>query len=160
MFYIMTCGCSTSWISLGLKVIVGYFPDQRYHKVPFIFFLILLKYSWFTMFHFCCAIEWLSYTYPFFFIFFSSMVYHGIWNIVPWAIQRDLVVYPFYDKSLHLLTPTSQSIPSSSFHPLTTKVCFLYLWVCCFCRYVHLCHILDSTCKWYMIVFFCLTYFT
>ena len=34
--------------------------------------------------------------YPFFFIFFSVMVYPGILNIVPGAIQHDFVVYPFY----------------------------------------------------------------
>ena len=30
----------------------------------------------------------------FFFIFFSTMVYHRILNIVPCAIQKDLVPYP------------------------------------------------------------------
>ena len=29
-------------------------------------------------------------------IFFSIMVYHEVLNIVPWAIQKDLVVYLFY----------------------------------------------------------------
>ena len=33
-----------------------------------------------------------------FYIFFSIMVYHIILNIVPCAIQWDLVVYPFYIK--------------------------------------------------------------
>ena len=35
-------------------------------------------------------------TYSFFFIFFSIMVHHRILNIVPCAIQWDLVVYPHY----------------------------------------------------------------
>ena len=34
--------------------------------------------------------------YTFFFILFSIMVYHRILNIVPCAVQQDLVVYPSY----------------------------------------------------------------
>ena len=34
--------------------------------------------------------------YVFFFILFSMMVYPGILNIVPCALQQDLVVYPSY----------------------------------------------------------------
>ena len=34
--------------------------------------------------------------YTLFFIFFSIIVYYRILNIVPCAIQQDLVVYPFY----------------------------------------------------------------
>ena len=34
--------------------------------------------------------------YTFYFTFFSIMVYHRILNIVLYAIQYDLVVYPFY----------------------------------------------------------------
>ena len=41
------------------------------------------------------------YTYTFFFIFFSIVVYHRIVNIVPCAVQWDLVVYRI---SLFLLT--------------------------------------------------------
>ena len=36
------------------------------------------------------------YIYAFFFIFFSIMVYHRILNIVPCALQQDLVVYLSY----------------------------------------------------------------
>ena len=36
------------------------------------------------------------YTHTFFFIFFSIMVYHRVLNIVPCAIQEDLVAHPFY----------------------------------------------------------------
>ena len=51
---------------------------------------------------FRCTAKWFSYTHiythilTFSFIFFSIMVYHRILNIVPCAIQYDLVVYPFY----------------------------------------------------------------
>ena len=37
-----------------------------------------------------------THTYIFFFIFFSIVVYYRILNIVPCAIQKDLVVYLFY----------------------------------------------------------------
>ena len=33
-----------------------------------------------------------SYIYIFIFRFFSIIVYHKIWNIVPCAVQKDLVV--------------------------------------------------------------------
>ena len=36
------------------------------------------------------------YIYTFFFIFFSIMVYHRVLNIVPRAVQEDLVAHPFY----------------------------------------------------------------
>ena len=36
------------------------------------------------------------YIYTFFVTFFSILVYHRILNIVPCAIQKDLVVYPSY----------------------------------------------------------------
>ena len=47
---------------------------------------------------FWCIAKWFSYTYMyiFFFIFFSIMVYYRILNIVPCAIQWDLIVYLFY----------------------------------------------------------------
>ena len=37
-----------------------------------------------------------TYIYTFFFIFFSIMVYHRVLNIVPPAVQEDLVAHPFY----------------------------------------------------------------
>ena len=46
-------------------------------------------------------LEWVA-MYIFFFIFFSILVYHKVLNIVPCAIQQDLVVYPFY---IHLGFP-------------------------------------------------------
>ena len=56
--------------------------------------LIFLKnfievYSWFKCcVSFWCTAKWFSYIYNvFFFIFFSIMVYHGILNIVPCAVQ-------------------------------------------------------------------------
>ena len=60
---------------------------------------------------------------------------------------------------LYLLTPTSHTIPP----PWQPKVCSLMsMSLFLFCRYIHLCLILDSTYKWYHIVFvfLFLTYFT
>ena len=47
----------------------------------------------------------------FFKIFFSIMVYHRILNIVPCAIQQDLVVYPFY---IYKLTSADSNLPLHS----------------------------------------------
>ena len=53
---------------------------------------MLLTYSWFTScVNFCCTVKWFSYTYIFFFIFFSIMVYYKRMNILPCAMQLDLV---------------------------------------------------------------------
>ena len=47
--------------------------------------------------NFCCTANWLSYSYICSFsYYFSFVLYHRILNIVPCAIQLDLVVYPFY----------------------------------------------------------------
>ena len=61
--------------------------------------------------------------------------------------------------SLHLLIPNSQYFPPPPLSPLATTNLFSvspFL----FLRYVHLCHILDSICKWYHMgfLFLFLTY--
>ena len=81
------------------------------------------------------------------------MVYPSKLAIVPCTIQYDFVVYPFKCNSLHLLTLSSQSIPfPPPFLLAKTQVLSLCLWVC-FCFFFidrfPLCHILDSTYKWY-----------
>ena len=60
-----------------------------------------------------------------------------------------LFIHPIYN-SLHLLNPNSQSFP----FPLATTSLFS-MSVSQFLdhRYVHLCHLLDSTYKWYHLVF-------
>ena len=51
------------------------------------------------------------YIYIFKKIFFSIMVYHRIVNIVPYTYKKTLLfIHPLYN-SLHLLTPSPQSIP-------------------------------------------------
>ena len=57
-----------------------------------------------------------------------------------------------------MLTSNTIFIPPVATYP----VCFLCLWVFLMCKQVHLCHILDSTYKWYhmLFVFLFLTYWT
>ena len=62
------------------------------------------------------------------FCIFSIMVYHRIPKIVSCVVQEDLAVYKSY-KSLHLLTPNSQSaLPQLPSPPLLTLV--LRAWPC------------------------------
>ena len=57
--------------------------------------------------------------------------------------------------SLYLLNPDFQSIPLPPSPALaTTSLCSMSVSLFLFCRHVHLCHILESTCKLYHMVFF------
>ena len=83
--------------------------------------------------------------YIFLFIFFFIMV--------SWVIPRTLLIHPVYS-SLLLLIPNSQSISLPSPSPLATTSLFsMSLSQFLFHRPVNLCHILDSTYKWYCTVF-------
>ena len=47
--------------------------------------------------NFCCQAKWFTHTHIHtLLISFSTLVYHKILNIVPCAIQENLVVYPFF----------------------------------------------------------------
>ena len=88
-------------------------------------------------------------TFTFFFIFFTTVVYHGLLNIVPWALQKDFVC-PSCISSSHLLTqPPTPSLP----RPLRQLQSVLYVNLFLCHREVHLCHILEPTYKWYHTVF-------
>ena len=56
---------------------------------------------------------------------FCIMIYHRILNIVPCAIQKDLVVYPLCIYQVALLTPTAYCVLSPSPSPLATTHLFL-----------------------------------
>ena len=134
--------------------------DLMFFSFIFKNFLTLLKYSRFKLFISSVQqIELYIYIYIYvyihmiypFFIFFSIMIYHRIFNIVPCAtinlyysiyssLCSVLFVYPIYN-GLYLLIPNSQSFPN-----VFSVSVSLFL----FHRYVHLYHILDSTCEWYM----------
>ena len=82
------------------------------------------------------------------------MVYHWIVNIVPCPLSRTLFFVHSICNSLHLLTPTSQSLPYIIRSLLATTILFsMSMSLSLFCRWIYLCHILDSNYKWYHIVF-------
>ena len=62
--------------------------------------------------NFCCIASDQSHIdiYVPFLILSSVMIYHKRLDIVPCAMQQDLVAYPFECSSLYLLTPNSQYI--------------------------------------------------
>ena len=120
-----------------------------FYLLKFIYYL--LEYSWFTVL--CQSLlyskvtQLCTYIHSFFKIFFSIMVYRRILNIVPCAIQKDLVSYHSIYNSLYLLAPNSQSNPPPPPPLWQPRVCSLCLWVCfCFIDFSFW-HILDSTYK-------------
>ena len=71
----------------------------------------------------------------FFLKFVSIMVYHRVLNIVPCAMQQDLVAYPFHVQqlnSLHLPIPNSHCIPPLL--PWQPHICSPCLWLFLFHR--------------------------
>ena len=77
--------------------------------------------------NFYCTTKWLSYIYIHFLIFFT-MAYHEIWNIVPCAIQQDLLVIHFKCNSVYMLIANSLTIPFP--HPSPAGNIKLVLQVC------------------------------
>ena len=119
-------------------------------KTVFFFFCILkllLKYSWLAVLIYALH-QWLIHTHTrTVFIFVSTVVYHRILDLVPCAIQWDLVhpscIYQFASANSH-----SQSIPPRPSSPGAATHLFSVSGVCCIGRFI--CgHILDSTYKWY-----------
>lgn len=79
------------------------------------------------------------------YIFLSIMVCHRRLNTIPWAVQWDLV----YPSCISLFASANPRLPALA-HPspsATTALLSTSVSLFLFCRYVHLCHILDSTCK-------------
>ena len=64
------------------------------------------------------------------------MVYYRILNIVPYALQSDLLFTHSVYNSLHLLIPNFQSIPSPPTTPWPPQVCSLCLSLFLFHRYI------------------------
>ena len=72
--------------------------------------------------------------YTFFFIFFSIMVYHRILNIVPCAIQQDIVFFLLVIYFIHISVYMSIQIsqfkplqPPPAFPPWCPYICSLHL---------------------------------
>ena len=81
----------------------------------------------------------------------------------PVLYSRTLLFIPPIYNSLHLLMPHSQPFPLPPPSSLATTSLFsMSVSLLLFHRQVHLCHTLDSTCKWQhmVFVFLFLTYFT
>ena len=116
--------------------------------------------------NFCCTAKWLSYTYMYI-LFFNILFHYGLSQdneysslcstVGPCCLSILNVIVCIYQPQ----TPTpSLSLLTS---PLANTSLFsMSLSLFLFCREVHLCRILDSTYKWYnmVFVFLCLTYFT
>ena len=93
------------------------------------------------------------YIYTLFLISSFIMFYHKWLDIVFCTMKQELILSHSKCNGLHLLAPESQSIPLPSL-PLSNhqSICYVYVSVL-FCRYVHLCNILDSTYKCYHMIF-------
>ena len=77
----------------------------------------------------------------------------GYWMWFPMLHNRTLLFIHSMYNSLYLLTPNSQSSPPPPPSPLAaTSVSFMSVSLLLFSRWVHLCHVLDSTYKWYHMV--------
>ena len=121
------------------------------------------QYNWFTVFCQFLLYSKMTQSHIHIYILFltlSSIMLHHKWlDIVPCAIQQDIIVTW---NTWYLLTPDSQSIPLPSSPPWQQQVSSRSPWVFFSCGNVHLCHILDSRYKCYHMVFgfLLLTYFT
>ena len=114
--------------------------------------------------NFCCTAKWYSHTYIYISLLTLSSirVYLKKLHIVPCAIysRTSLFIRSKFNASTN---PNSLFIPfPPPFLLATTSLFSISESLFLFCRQVHLCHILDSTFKWYhmIFVFLFLTYFT
>ena len=84
------------------------------------------------------------------------------WIEFPVLYSRTLLFIDHIYNTLPLLPLNSQSIPPPPTLTLGSHQSVLSVSLFLFHRYVDLCHVLDSTCKWYhmVFVFFFLIYFT
>ena len=89
------------------------------------------------------------YIYIYIYIFFFIVVHHRTLNTVPCATQEDLA-YPFYVWWFASAVSKLPVLPSSI--PHLGNPSLLYVCESVFHRYAHLCHILESTYKWYHMV--------
>ena len=98
----------------------------------------------------------------FFFVFFSFMTYHSRLNIVSYAKQQDLAVYPFYTYQSASANPrlsilnSLPALPSLTTPSLVSMNMILFL----FHRQIHLGHLFDSTLRDRIFLFLFLIFFT
>ena len=86
--------------------------------------LILIKWSWCTVFNLCCIAKWFSYTYIYTFLIF--FFHYGLSQYIEYS--RTLFIHSIYT-SLHLLISNSHFTPSPT-SPGQPQVCPIWLWVC------------------------------
>ena len=137
-------------------------------------FLNFLFNSWFTVVpisaihhsiyictYMCVYMYTHTHTHILFLILVSIILYPKRWDIVPCG-RTSLLIHSKCN-SLHLPTPNSPPtiLPPPSLLA-TTSLFSTSVSLFLFCRYIHLCYILDSTYKWYHVVFvfLFLTYLT
>ena len=129
--------------------------------------LLFFYCSWFTMLCWFLLKSKVTQLYTYIHSFLLQFIL-GAWIGFPVLYSRSLlIIYSKYNTNrLHLLIPNSQSIPlhlpplPHSHSLIITSQFSRSVSLFLFFRYVHLCHILDSTCKWYCMEFVFLSYFT
>ena len=142
--------------------------DIKLNEIYFFCFpFFKLKCSWFTILCQYLLFHWVTQFYthihsvlkcsfPFWFTPWSWVYFHVLYSMT-------LFIHSKYN-SLHLPTPNPQPIrlPPNPNLLATTNLISMSASLFLFSRSFYLCHILDSICKWYHIVFafLFLTYFT
>ena len=92
-----------------------------------------------------------------------TMLHHKWLDIVPSALWQDLIAYPLQRQQFASMNPRLPVHPTPSPSPLATTSLFsMSVSLFLFYKQVHLCYILDTTYKWYYMIFVFLfqTHFT
>ena len=171
-----------TWLPLSFTVFFWWAGKQNIWRllwelslletILFKMYLFLFKYNWFTilqqflqcgkvtLFYICMYIHTHTYIYIYTHIYliflysFPSWSIPGEWIQFPVLYSRILLFIHSKCNSLRLLTLSPQSIPLPLSSRLVTRsLSSMSGSLSLFCRLVHLCHILDSMCKWYHMVF-------
>jgi len=97
------------------------------------------------------------------FLTLSSIILHHKWlDMVPCAMEQDLIAYPFQRQYSASINPRLTVRPTPSPSSLANHKSVLQVHEFLFCGEIHLCHIFNSRFKLYHMefVFLFLTYFT
>ena len=99
-----------------------------------------------------------SHIYILFLTLSPIMLYHKWLDIVPCAVEQDLIAYSLQMQKFASTNPKlPDHIPPSPSFLATTSLFFMSMNLFCFCGEVHLFHMLISRYKWYNMVSVCLT---
>ena len=106
--------------------------SQQYllKRLPFLFFKIFLLQLIYNVLSISAVQQsdpviyiYIFFSHYLFLTLSSTMAHQKCLDIVPCAIQQDLIAHPFQMQRLHLSTPNAQSIPLPPLPPLQTQVC-------------------------------------